>query len=204
MHLSIEEASSGTWTVSFVDEVLFFCDKRFFSYKTLIGLSSETKEEFLAAFFLFEYKKSLRFVLVKLAKRALHSQKIDNMLKERLIHAKTRKKVIERLDELYMLDDSAYICSFVQSNIRRGKSFIQIIEKAKRNMLPIDQIKQVMQNNVDLSKESLKKLIKQKFPALFLPNQDKNTTYKAKRRLCMRGFSFGVIETATRELKEER
>lgn len=208
MHLSVEQQQEGIrhkWVVSFADSVLFSCDKRFFSSRELTSLPSETKEAFLEAFFALEYKKALSFSLARLAKSAVHSERIKKLLTERFVHKKTQEKVIFRLEELFLIDDVAYIEAFVRKNVQKSKSFLEISKKAQIQGLPPSQVKEVLgvQKTKNDAKIALKKLISQRFSCLFLPNQDKNEVFKAKRRLYMRGFSSAVIENVLQELKEE-
>ena len=136
-----------------------------------------------------EEKQALKIAYAKLARRAMHSERLKKDLEQRGISCEICQNVIKTLENQGFLNDSAYVEHFVQKWVQRGKSRPEILKKAHVQRITVQEIEKFLIDD----NQALITLIQKRYPILLEKNGDKKLKNKAIRSLLMKGFSFEII-----------
>lgn len=136
-----------------------------------------------------EERKATRYAYWLLARRSMHSFKLARCLKEKGYSDGVREKILQEITQSGLLNDRDYVAHFIAKWQKAGKSYAQILQKAKLQEIPLSEIKQV---KIDDS-EVLLKLIHKRYPQLLEKKGDFRIKQKAIQALLRRGFSLEQI-----------
>jgi regulatory protein len=161
--------------------------------------STQTIEEWEAAFDQLEYKKAKNYVLRRLAAKSYHSHQLFKLLKERLVQSATSQRLIHECIEWGYLNDSAWLDSFIQSHLKRS-SQRAISAKLYAKGIPIEEVqnKLLEYNNPDVEKEGIKKLLATRYRSKDLTNYRERQAVIAG--LIRKGYSFERIQEVVSNL----
>jgi len=147
------------------------------------------------------FDKAMRAATRRLARRAMSTKQVRDKLRQLEFESGVIDQVIERLDELNLLDDETYgrmlIAEIQRSKPAGSKLLEQKLYQKGLNRSLIDQLIRETQAEVDPVADA-RKLVEQR--SLRLGNLDAATRRRRLQGLLSRrGFSYDVIETVLAE-----
>ena len=152
-------------------------------------------EQWKTAFEAYEYKRGKNYLLRRLTAQSYHSLQLEKLMLERLIHPKIVTKLIAEALTWGIMDDQAWIESFVRSQKKRN-GLPLILAKLKMKGFTPDLLQKIKKEFTDPETEEreiehlLKTKYKSKDVSQFAIKQ------KVIASLMRRGFSYSSIQGA--------
>lgn len=134
-------------------------------------------------------KSGKNYALRLLSRSSMHSCKLRFKLKARLYDEETQEIIIQQIKDLGFIDDEQYVARFVELLQKRGKSRLEIQNKAYLYKIPLSELK----NSFFDEKSTLLELIKKRYPILLEKGADYRLRAKALQSLYRRGFSTEIL-----------
>ncbi len=166
-----------------------------FAKSELISWEVSSKQDFFDRFYPLEERYALRVALIKLSRKAMHSEQVKCVLAERYFSYGAIESALEELSRLGVINDEDFEAYFVKKLQKQGKSRHQIVSKATQKGIPAKKLADLF----GPEQETLKALIEKKYPVLL----DKNAPYSKKQKamgaLYRRGFATSTISCTIKD-----
>ena len=195
MKLDLEEREPGTLEVFFSSHPLIVVDAKLFK-KSLQTFDVGSVDEFWQKFSQLEYTLARTFALKLVAQRSMHSKMLEKKLLDRRFSKKSIERVQESFQESGYLQDEAWLARFAEQEGKRGKSFPQILLKAKSLGIASCEIQPYLTEQGSV----LEAFIQKKFPKLLERKIEPLLKQKMIVKLLRRGFSFAEVQKALNNL----
>lgn len=152
-------------------------------------------EELSAIFDAWEYQRVKNYVIWRLSAQSYHSEQLAKLLRERLVQPKTSKRVLQEYQERGLLDDQAWLQSFMRLQQKRY-SLNFILSKLRSKGFSNETLQQFAEDwrNPEEEFQALQHLLSKYAHSKNL--SDYKERQKVFAALARKGFSFTEIQNA--------
>lgn len=166
-----------------------------FGRKPRFNLKIQTKDELIHHFGKWELEKARNYAIRRLTQQSYHSEKLKNLLVQRLIPLDIAEKVIQECIERGFLQDDLWLDHYIKRNLKKMSKRV-IFQKLKREGIPLEILKELEEQWQDPQEEieALKNLIQLRMKKKEM--SDFKTRQKLIAYLARKGFSFDNIKEA--------
>lgn len=145
-------------------------------------------------------KRARNVLLFQLSKSMKTKHQLAEILVKREIPAEIAQPLLDRFEEVQLIDDAAFAASYVRSRLERGKSSRLIARELAQKGVPKEIIAEAV---AGITQEDEQALVMELAKARWsrLASLDRETKYRrVSGFLLRRGFGPGLVSSALREV----